>query len=89
MLNSRGYVKNILAKNKRQKSKIYQSLLDSTETPRGSIQDINWDKFNNKELGSLSRMKLKYLPELAEAAHMAIVRKRLTVWPTLKKLKTR
>jgi hypothetical protein len=68
MRNSRGYVKRILAKNKKHHTKLYQRLESSTETPRGTIYEIDWNKFSDREMYSLSRMKLTYFPELVVLA---------------------
>lgn len=76
MRNSRGYVKNILKKNKKEYTKLYQSLENNTETPRGTIYDVDWDKFSDKELRSLARMKLVYFPELQILAIVLLVERR-------------
>lgn len=76
MRNSRGYIKNILKKNKKTNTKLYQRLESSTETPRGTIYDVDWDKFEDRDLIALSRMKLIVFPELQVLALVLIVERR-------------
>jgi len=76
MRNSRGYIKNILKKNKKTNTKLYQRLESSIETPRGTIYDVDWDKFEDRDLIALSRMKLIVFPELQVLALVLIVERR-------------